>query len=383
MKPKIMDKQHCCRTIFYCLLLLWCATSTAFTEDKNAEQASIRYAQGFTIDYHDGYKLVTILSPWKDAKTTYQYLLVQRGAAVPAGYESLPRIEIPAQSVITMSTTHLAYLSQLDLLDTLVGYNSFAHVNAPEVLKRIAEGKIREVGGGSNVNIERIMELAPELIMTYSLGSPDDEYFKLREAHLNVVLNAEYLESTPLGRAEWIKFVAAFFNKEQQAQQIFEAIAADYAALVAKTKTLAFRPTVFLNTPYQGAWWMPGGKSYMAMLLQDAGASYLWTDIDSQGSLMLDMEAVYARAAEAEFWLHPGQWERLDDGRAQDERLTQFRAFQEGNVYNNNARVNAQGGNDYWESGLTRPDIILADLIKIFHPHLLPEHELAYYKKLE
>ena len=376
-------RERCFRTSLCCLLLLWCCASTVFAERKSAEQLPIRYAQGFTIDYHEGYKLVTILSPWKDAKTTYQYLLLQRGAAVPAGYASVPRIEIPARSVITMSTTHLAYLSQLDLLDTLVGYNSFAHVNAPGVLKRIAEGKIQEVGGGPSVNLERIMELAPELIMTYSLGSPDDEYFKLREARLNVVLNAEYLEPTPLGRAEWIKFVAAFFNKEQQAQQIFEAIAADYAALVAKTRTLAIRPTVFLNAPYQGAWWMPGGRSYMAMLLQDAGANYLWTDIDSQGSLMLDMEAVYARAAEAEFWLHPGQWERLDDGRAQDERLTQFRAFQEGNVYNNNARVNIQGGNDYWESGLTRPDIILADLIKIFHPELLPEHKLVYYKKLE
>lgn len=378
-----MDKQRCYHIILCCVLLLWCGISPAFAEGKSAEQASIRYAQGFTIDYHEGYKLVTILSPWKDAKTTYQYLLVQRGAAVPTDYESVPRIEIPARSVITMSTTHLAYLSQLDLLDSLVGYNSFAHVNMPGVLQRIVEGKIQEVGGGANVNIERIMELAPELIMTYSLGSPDDEYFKLREAHLNVVLNAEYLEPTPLGRAEWIKFVAAFFNKEQQAQQIFEAITADYTALVAKTKTLAMRPTVFLNAPYQGAWWMPGGKSYMAMLLQDAGASYLWTDIDSQGSLMLDMEAVYARAAEAEIWLHPGQWERLADGRAQDERLTQFRAFQEGKVYNNTARVNVQGGNDFWESGLTRPDIILADLIKIFHPELLPEHELVYYKKLE
>lgn len=376
-------RERCSRTSLCCLLLLWCCASTAFAESKSAEPLPIRYAQGFTIDYHEGYKLVTILSPWKDAKTTYQYLLVQRGAAVPAGYASAPRIEIPARSVITMSTTHLAYLSQLDLLDTLVGYNSFAHVNTPGVLQRIAEGKIQEVGGGPNVNLERIMELAPELIMTYSLGSPDDEYFKLREARLNVVLNAEYLEPTPLGRAEWIKFVAAFFNKEQQAQQIFEAIAADYAALVAKARTLAIRPTVFLNTPYQGAWWMPGGKSYMAMLLQDAGANYLWTDIDSQGSLMLDMEAVYARAAEAEFWLHPGQWERLDDGRVQDERLTQFRAFQQGQVYNNNARVNEHGGNDYWESGLTRPDIILADLIKIFHPDLLPEHALVYYKKLQ
>ncbi|MDY0094492.1 MAG: ABC transporter substrate-binding protein [Candidatus Vecturithrix sp.] len=366
-----------------CILLLRCGVSTAFAESKSAEQLSICYAQGFTIDYYEGYKLATILSPWKDAKTTYQYLLVQRGATVPSGYESVPHIEIPVRSVITMSTTHLAYLSQLDLLDTLVGYNSFAHVNTPGVLQRIAEGKIREVGGGSNVNIERMMELAPELIMTYSLGSPDDEYFKLREAHLNVVLNAEYLEPTPLGRAEWIKFVAAFFNKEQQAQQIFKAIAADYAALVAKTKALAIRPTVFLNTPYQGAWWMPGGKSYMATLLQDAGASYLWTDIDSQGSLMFDMESVYVKAAEAEFWLHPGQWERLDDGRVQDERLTQFRAFREGKVYNNTARVNAQGGNDFWESGLTRPDIILADLIKIFHPLLLPEHKLVYYKKLQ
>lgn len=378
-----MNKRCCHHTLLYCLLLLLCGVSLTFAASKSAEKFTIDYAQGFTIDYYDGYKLITVLNPWKDAKTTYQYLLVQRDAAVPTDYETLPRIEIPVRSVITMSTTHLAYLSQLDLLDTLVGYNSFEHVNNPEVLQRIAEGKIREVGGGTGVNIERIMELAPDLIMTYSLGSPDDAYFKLREAHLNVTLNAEYMESTPLGRAEWIKFVAAFFNKEQQAQQIFESIADAYTKLVAMSKTLTERPTVFLNVPYQGAWWMPGGESYMARILRDAGATYLWGDNESQGSLMLDMEVVYARGAEAEFWMHPGQWDSLNDLRAQDERLTQFRAFQTGKVYNNNARVNAQGGNDYWESGLTRPDIILADLIKIFHLDVLPEHELVYYRKLE
>jgi iron complex transport system substrate-binding protein len=203
------------------------------------------------------------------------------------------------------------------------------------------------------------------------------------EANLNVVIDGEYMEPTPLGRAEWVKFLAAFFNKERQAEELFQAAVSSYEEMAARVKQIPDKPTVFLNAPFDGTWWVPGGESYLAAFLRDAGARYLWADIPSQGSQTLDFEAVYELAADADFWLNPGQWNNLNDGLAVDERLSEFRAFQEGNVYNNNASVNKYGGNDYWESGLTRPDVVLADLIKIFHPDLLPEHEFVYYQQLK
>ncbi len=194
---------------------------------------------------------------------------------------------------------------------------------------------------------------------------------------------AEYLESSPLGRAEWLKFTALFFNQEAQAEQVFGTIAEDYNALVQITQDLELRPTVFTGFSYDGTWYMPGGKSYVAQLLRDAGATYLWAEIDQTGSLPLDFEAVYDRAARADFWVNVSQdWQSQGDAIAADPRYGEFFALQAGHLFNNNARLNATGGNDYWEGGLINPHLVLADLIKILHPELLPDHELVYYQPL-
>jgi iron complex transport system substrate-binding protein len=369
--------------ILFSMLLTFLPVSAVSAGDDSPDKATVRYAQGFTIEYKENYKVITVLNPWKGNESRYQYLLVQRGTPPPSGYDGVPRIEVPVRSIITMSTTHLAYLDQLGLLDALVGYSTFKYVNNPNVLQRIAAGKLTEVGAGQSVNVELIMDLNPEVIITYALGSPDDEYFKLREARLNVVLNGEYMETTPVGRAEWIKFLAAFFNKEQEAETIFNAVAAAYETMATRTKTIAAKPTVFLNAPFNGEWWIPGDNTYLVKFLKDAGATYVWADDPSTGSSILAFEAIYEKAAEADYWLHPGQCNSLKELLAVDERLAQFKAFQQGNVYNNNARVNRYGGNDYWESGLTRPDLVLADLIKIFHPELVFKHELIYYQQLK
>lgn len=367
--------------VFTAMLLFAAQLSSA--EDLFPYKTSVRYAKGFTIEYHETYKVVTVLTPWNNADVKFQYLLVQRGTPPPSGYEQARRIDIPVRSFVSMSTTYLANMAQLGVLDTLVAQANFNYVNTPEVRQMIADGKIHEVGESPNINVERLMDLSPDVIMTNALGTGEDAHPKLIEANLNVVINAEYIEQTPLGRSEWIKFLAAFFNKEREADAIFSAIAGRYEAMVANTSRVTHKPTVFLNTPYHGVWWMPGGNSYLAIFLRDAGANYLWADSPSTGSLMLNLEAVYEKAANADYWLHPGQWKRLQDGAADDERFSGFRAFQEDRVYNNNLRENGLGGNDFWESGVTRPDVILADLIKIFHPELAPEHEFVFYQKLE
>lgn len=365
------------------LILSLITVLSAFAEDSFPVQASIRYARGFTIDYYEHYKIVTVLNPWKKAEMTFQYVLVQRGTPAPAQCETTLCVEVPVQSFVTMSTSYLAQIERLGVLNSLVGHDNFNHVNSPAVLALIEAGKLVETGSGPTVNVELLMELNPELIMTHGCGSMYDAHPKLLEAGLPVVINAEYMESTPLARSEWIKFIAAFFNRERRAERLFDSMAEVYETMAARAGNVAEKPTVFVNVPFNGNWWIPGGKRYVAAFLQDAGAAYLWADNPSTASRILDFEAVYGRAAEADYWLNPGQWRSLNEGLAADERFAQFKAFQSGNVYNNNARVNAHGGNDYWESGLTRPDIVLADLIKIFHPALVPDHELVYYQQLE
>jgi iron complex transport system substrate-binding protein len=198
-----------------------------------------------------------------------------------------------------------------------------------------------------------------------------------------VAINAEYMEDTPLGRSEWLKFTALFFNKEEEAEKIFAKIAKKYEDIATKAKAVKNRPTVFLGFNFKGTWYTPGGNSYVAKYLADAGANYLWSEDKSSGSLPISFEAVFERAANADYWLNLRQsWNSLKDVVTEDNRYGDFHAFKKGNLYNNNARLSANGGNDYWQSGISNPDVVLSDLIKIFHPEILPNYNLFYYQKV-
>ncbi|MEA5575768.1 ABC transporter substrate-binding protein [Anabaena sp. UHCC 0451] len=353
-------------------------------QDYFPTKAKINYATGFTVEYHNHYKLVTIKNPWQNAKTQFQYVLVQCGTPTPPGFNQAQIIAVPVNSVVALSTTHLPHLDKLGLVDKLIGISNTKQVNTPAVIERIKAGKVTTVGNNSNVDIEKLLELNPDLVTTFGTGnSQTDSYGKLTEAGLKVGINAEYMEDTPLGRSEWLKFTALFFNQEEKAEKIFQEIADKYTQIAEKAKAVKNRPTVFIGFNFKGTWFMPGGKSYVAKYLNDAGGNYLWNDDKSNGSLPLSFEVVLDRAAKADYWLNSRQsWQSLKDVVAEDSRYGDFQAVKTGNIYNNNARVNADGGNDYWEGGISNPDIVLADLIKILHPELLPEHQLFYYRKL-
>ncbi len=353
-------------------------------QDYFPNKAKINYATGFAVEYHNHYKVVTIKNPWQNAKTQFQYVLVHCGTPTPSGFNQAQIITVPVNSVVALSTTHLPHLAKLGLVDKLIGISNTQQVNTPAVIERIKEGKITQVGNNSNVDLEKLLALNPDLITTFGTGnSQTDSYGKLTEAGLKVGINAEYMEDTPLGRSEWLKFTALFFNQEEKAENIFQEIADKYTQIATKAQSVKNRPTVFVGFNFKGTWFMPGGKSYVAKYLNDAGGNYLWNDDQSNGSLPLSFEVVLDRAAKADYWLNSRQsWQSLKDVVAEDSRYGDFKAVKTGNIYNNNARVNADGGNDYWEGGISNPDIVLADLIKILHPELLPEHQLFYYREL-
>jgi iron complex transport system substrate-binding protein len=352
--------------------------------DYFPEKITIEDSVGWTVEYFNHYKVVTVLNPWRDAEVDFRYVLLQCGTPPPDDVGDAQVIEVPIDTIVTMSTTHLPHLSKLGLLDRLLAVDAFQYINTPEVVALIEAGELQEIGSGSEINVELAIDLQPDMIMTYGVGSPEnDSHPVLIEAGLKVAMNAEYMETTPLGRAEWVKFTGLFFNEEAAATSAYNDIAGRYRDIAALTATIAERPAVFTGAPFQGTWYMPGGNSYVAALLADAGAAYLWADDDSIGSQQLSFEAVFERAADAEFWLNTSSWQSLADGLAADERFAAFAAFENGNVFNNNARLNPNGGNDYWETGVTNPDLVLADLIAIFHPDLLPEHEFVFYQQLQ
>jgi iron complex transport system substrate-binding protein len=350
--------------------------------DYFPQKVTLEYAEGFTVEYFNHYKVVTVLSPWTAADETFQYVLVQCGTPAPEGYDEATFIEAPVSTIITMSTTYLPALAELGQADQIVGMDSTAFAYDPAVRARIDAGEIVEIGMGADVNIETVLELDPSLIMTIGSGLAEyDAYPTLIEAGLPVVINGDWVENEPLGRAEWAKFIALFYNQEAEATRLFEDVATAYAEAATLAASAESRPTVLVNIPWEGTWYVPGGQSFFAQMLADAGADYIWADSPEAGTLYLDFETVFEMAGEAEAWLNVGAPD-LASLAATDERFAEFAAFQSGQVWSNSARTNASGGDDFYESGVMHPELVLADLVAILHPELLPEHEFTYYFQL-
>jgi len=274
---------------------------------------------------------------------------------------------------------------RLGLVDSIAGITNLSLIYDSTVTAKVSCGEIANLGN-DEVNYEKLVELAPSFVIT-SGGYDGGDKLKVKLNSLNVksVIDLDYKEQNPLARAEWIKFLAAFYDKEDVADSIFKKIETDYLSLKAKVKDIALKPTVFCNLPFKEIWYMPCGENYMAMLIQDAGGDFLWKDAPATNglNLNLDYEAVYAKAAKADYWLNTNFANSLADIASADKKNTFFAAYKAKTVYNNNRRNTPSGGFDFWESGTVNPDLVLADLISIFHPELMPGHELYYYQKLK
>ncbi|MBP0016390.1 MAG: ABC transporter substrate-binding protein [Cyanobacteria bacterium SBLK] len=353
--------------------------------DYFRERIQPEYATGFSVEYHKNYKLVTVRNPWRDTNATFQYLLVLCGTPQPQGYEEMQAIAIPIQTVVTLSTTNLPHLDRLGVVDRLIGVNRFSLVNTTRVREKIQAGELIETGSGRTLNLERLLERSPDLILTYGTGNPEfDRHEQLNAIGLPVAIVAEYMESSPLGRAEWLKFTSLFFNREAEANEIFSEIPREYQRLIELTREIENPPTVFAGFSYEGTWYVAGANSYAGQFLEDAGADYIWSDLTITGSSPKDFEVVFDRAKDADYWLNASQaWQSREDAISADVRYGKFAALQGDRVFNLAARLSPEGGNDYWETGMLEPHLILADLIAILHPELLSDRKLKYYRQLD
>ena len=368
------------------LVILGCQPekkSTPFAETKPSA-TTLRYASGFRVTYQDNNtKLVEVVYPFQGATSGYKYLLVPKGQPVPDHETDVRIISIPLSSIVCTSTTHIPLLDYLEETEKLVGFPSTDYISSEKARKLVDAGKVQELGVDKGLNLERIAMLRPDMVMGYTMNSDYGQFKKIEDLHVPVVINAEYLEKHPLGRAEWIKFMALFFNKEKTADSVFAVIEKEYL----KTKALAdqaqSKRTVLSGIVYGDAWFLPGGQNYAAKLLRDAGYHYLWDDDSTSGFLELSFESVYEKAHDADFWIGVGSFSSLKEIENADHRYARFKPFQQRQVYTYNIRKGSKGGSEFLELGYLRPDIILKDLVKIAHPELLNEHELYFHKRLE
>jgi iron complex transport system substrate-binding protein len=349
----------------------------------------LRHAKGFSIEYRKDCKIIRVHRPWSGAKVGVTYVLVPRGTR-PDQMEAGARIiEIPVRRAIALGTPQAPVFLRLGVPETLVAMAGVRLLQTPELVAQAQAGRLLEISDGSQgmdkkLDLERIRMINPDLIVASGSGNPAlNEHGKLLEAGFPVVFQTEWLEETPLGRAEWIKFGAAFLDKEQEAEALFKGIEARYVALKAKAAGVSRRPTVLMGTDYRGTWHMSGGRSYVAQFIEDAGGDYLWKDALATGSLPLKMEAVLERARKADLWiLHMSAARSREDLVQADERHRLFEAFHGDRIWNNDLKVGPSGGNDYWENGVHRPDLVLAELIAILHPELMPGHAFQWYRKM-
>lgn len=357
-----------------------CVTDFDASADYFPEKAEVQYAEGFTVEYFNNYKVVTIV-PWVGAEETFTYVLLQCGTDAP-DIEADAVVTVPVERIVTLSTTILPHIVTQDLLDNLVGVDTLMFTSTAEVLEN--GENIAEVGSGfSGFNLEVMLEIEPDLIMGQQFFSGDTAFEPVSNAGLNVVLNSDFADTSPLAAAEWGKYLSLFFNTEALANEAFSAIETEYNDLVALTAELENRPTVIAATPYQGAWYMPAGNSTLAQFIADAGGDFLFSDLEGT-SINLSIEEVLEQGGEAEYWVNLNQiWLSVDEMLADDARYAEFNAFQNNNVWNNNLMQNEMGGNAYFESGFVNPQWVLADLIAILHPELLPDHEFTLYRQFE
>ncbi len=371
-----------------------CVTDYDPQVDYFPDKVEPEFSQGWRVEYHNSYKVVDVVTPFPGATAAdaFTYLLVECGTPIPDGYDGAEVIQIPAGSIIAMSTSYIPQLDELGLLDRLIGMDQLAFVSNPTVRQMIDDGKLIEVGMGPSVNVEAVLDADPSLVMTFGSGSPDyDTHPTLLAAGVPVVVASDFIEGSPLGQAEWIKFTALFYNAEARANEVFDAKVGEYNDLAALTTDIPAdqAPSVLWNSysSYSDAWFIPGDHSFTAQFVHDAGGKLVLEDDptvkDNNNSAPFSFEAVYDAGLDADMWM-PGTYgtQTLADLAALDERYADFAAFKHDAVYNFDARENANGGNDYFESGSANPQTILADLIKILHPDLLPDHELVYFRQL-
>ena len=347
-------------------------------------QTTVKYAKGFRIDYYDHYKVLSMVNHIAGQTDTLHYLLLPEGAAATADRAGMPVIHTPVKSLVVLSSSHVGMAEFVGIADRIIGLGSLQYISSAAVRQRIKAGAVKEVGLDNAINNELIVALHPSTVLTMS--NPDITSGKnktLADAGIPIMPIAEWLETTPLGRAEWVKVLAALTDREEIVNRKFDSVANEYQRLAALGTGAATHPSAIIGMPFKGSWYMPAGESYMVRLLNDAGADYHWKDSKGTGSLSLNFEMVAPVALKADYWLNLGTVDSKAAVVASDARFGQFACFRNGALYNNTLRTNDIGANDYWESGVANPQRILADLIRIMHPDLLPKDSLYYYKQLK
>ena len=379
------------KIIFYKILLF--LTIVQLVSCKNAEETTaatqelssnqIEYATSLSIYKQDGYSIVKVNNPWPKANKKFTYILKEKGAIVPDSLQKYNMISVPIQSIVVTSTTNIPFLEMLQTESKLIGFPHTDYVSSEKTRKLIDAGKVKNIGQNERLNVEQLIDLNPDAIVTYGIDNNNPMIDNLEKSGLKVLIQADWMEQSPLGKAEWIKLYGALFGKEQEAKTEFDAIVKNYndaMQLVANTKA---QGTVLYGSMYQDQWFVANGKSWVAQFMKDAKSNYLWASIPGSGSTPLSFEQILEKGKSANYWITTGSFKSYSEMKNSNPHYSQFDAFTKKNVYSLESKIGATGGTIYYELAPSRPDLVLKDFIKIFHPETLPNYSFTFAEKIK
>ncbi|MCL6217346.1 ABC transporter substrate-binding protein [Zunongwangia pacifica] len=354
------------------------------TSAKNpaGKEITIEYAHGFSITKFKDYSIIEVNSPWPEAEKIFTYLLAKKEAQIPKNLAFDQKVTIPVQKIVVTSTTHIPALEALNETRTLKGFPGLDYISSVKTRNLIDSGAIKEVGKNENLNTEVLIDLQPDVVIGFAINADNKSFSTIQKTGIPVIYNGEWTESSALGKAEWIKFFGALYDKSKTADSIFNDIESNYNSAKKLAQTVENKPTVLSGSMFNDQWYVPYGNSWQAQMIQDANAAYLWADTKGSGSLSLSFESVLDKAQNADFWISTGQFTSYSGILEQSQHYSQFKAVQDKKVYSVSMSKGATGGVIFYELGPNRPDLILKDLISIFHPQLLENYNPTFFKAL-
>ncbi len=380
--------------ILFWFAIVWvlsaCSDNTSKASISEADlftftKTQVNHSIGFDIIYHDQWKEVLLFRHYNDLVDTVRYALLPSGLDSPEGFDSNHSIQIPVSRIASMSTTHLGMFEFINAQENLKAIENSKYVSSQEIKERVNLNEIVELSPAGEMNLE--VAIAADLDVLLGVGypnSPNEAYQNLENLGVPVLLNADWQEKTLLGRAEWVKLLAALLNKEAEVNPTFEALEERYTEISEILESAKdSSPTVITGLAQGDVWYVAGGRSFAYYLLELAGVNYPWAQDESTGSVRLSFESVYEQGLKADYWLVPSVAKTLQEITDADPRYQDFKSFKKGKIFNIYGRFTPNGGNDFYESAVMNPDVVLKDIGKIFHPELFSKHELVYYNRLQ
>ena len=368
----------------FLLLIVSCKKEKIENKKKSENTHSyVKYAKGFDIIKDGDVKKLIIKSAYQNSDEVFEYKIIEK-SNLKSNNLKKNSIQVPVKEIVVTSTTHIPMIELLNEEKSIVGFPFTRYVSSSKTRKLIDDDKITEIGRENDLNTEILLDLKPEVIVGYSVTAANKSLTTLKKADIQVVYNGDWLEETPLGRAEWIKFFGVLFDKEKEADSIFNAIEKDYlnAKKIAKISNQKYS-VLSGAIMSKDIWNLPAGKSFVAKLLEDANLDYLWRNTDGKGSLSLSFESVFEKGINADFWIAPGYFSSKKQMINSNKLYSKFNSFKNNTIYSPSIKKGETGGVMYYELAPTRPDLVLKDLIKITNPNLLPNYELTFFEKMK